>query len=244
LFWNKKGLNSSTDLRTQLDLDNRPIAVAYTNMTYESSVAGKDKIFQDQFHWIQSLVKYFSAHTDFQLIIRIHPAEVRDSNWRPNESLYQFILTEIDYLPDNIRVIAPQDKVSSYSLGSLASIVLVYSSTIGIEMVDRGKAVITAAHVHYSNKGFTTDPTSKSGYFMAIENALQVYKPVSEHQRDQLIDYVAWLYARRLTPFEAMSHVEQGWPEIKVSNLDDICSPHHLGIQRILRLITEKKEWW
>ena len=244
LFWNKTGLTKKKPIREKLILDNRPLAVAYTNMTFESSVTCKDKVFEDQFHWLTSLVKFFTEHEALQLVVRIHPAEVRDSHWRQNESLYQFIINEFSPLPDNIKVVGPSDKISSYDLGEIADAVLVYSSTLGMELADRRKQVITAAYVHYSERGFTIDPSSKSEYFAAIEKFLNQRSELSTIQRQSLVDYVAWLFLKRLVPFEAISNNQNSRYQVNINKVEDLLLPKYKGIQKITRLITDGTIWW
>ena len=76
LFWDSKDLHQNSNLRSEIGLDARPLAVAYTSLTFESSVVGKDRAFKDQFEWISALIKWFADRPACQLAIRIHPAEV------------------------------------------------------------------------------------------------------------------------------------------------------------------------
>jgi len=40
-------------------------------------------------------------------------------------------------------------------------------------MAERRKQVITAAHVHYAGRGFTSDPPASIEYFEALENCMK-----------------------------------------------------------------------
>lgn len=244
LFWSASGLTENKDLREQLHLTQAPLAVAYTNLTFESSVMNKDRMFNDQFHWLQDLVSFFGSHPEFQMVVRVHPAEVRDSDWRPNESLYSFLLEEMGTMPANIRVIGPHEDVSSYLLGTLANAVLVYSSTIGLELAERNMAVITAANVHYGGRGFTIDPATREEYFEAISSCLRDECSAPGEQRSLVVKYVAWLFGSRLTPIEALSPREEGWPQVNVSRISDLYLPTQGGINRVADLISGRGPWW
>ncbi|MFO7684766.1 MAG: hypothetical protein R6V60_01625 [Desulfobacterales bacterium] len=244
LFWSSKDLNSAEDLQKHLNLDSRPLAVAYTNMTFESSVICKNRVFVDQFEWLKKLIDFFREYSEFQLVIRLHPAEVRQSHWKTNESLYQFVMNELPKLPTNVRTVAPNEKISSYRLGKISDAVLVYSSSLGMELADLNKCVITAAHVHYSNHGFSIDPGSESEYFRSIQHALLNKASLSKNHRQHLVDYVAWLFLHRLTPFEALSEIQEGWPQVDISKLEDLVLSHYPGIQRIAGLISNGCKWW
>ncbi|MBN1472358.1 MAG: hypothetical protein JW925_11295 [Syntrophaceae bacterium] len=244
LFWSKNNLKVNENLHNMFDLDSRPIAVAYTNMTFESSVICKGRVFHDQFQWLEKLFVFFGLHQEFQLIIRIHPAEVRQSHWRPNESLYHFSNNNLRTIPGNVHIVEPDNKISSYAIGEVADAVLVYSSTLGMEMADRNKCVITAAHVHYANRGFTIDPNSESDFFASILDVMQGRYHLSKMHRQCLVDYIAWLFFHRLTPFEAISGIREGWPQVNVSDISDLLSARYPGIQRIAKLVSDGIKWW
>lgn len=241
LFWKKEDLNIIGNFRNELGFDDRPLATAYTNMTYESSVIGKDRAFSDQFYWLRSLLEFFKLHQEFQLAVRIHPAEARDSKWRPKESLFDYVRNELAEISSNIKIISPQDKISSYALGVNSDAILVYSSTLGIEMADRRKTVITAANVHYAGRGFTIDPSTEAEYFSTIDRVLRRYELPSEQCRENLVNYIAWLFFYRLVPFEAMTDVNGADRRITVRNLKQLSSKKHTGIQCMVDLILERK---
>lgn len=241
LYWSKRQTSWRSGLQ---DSDRRPSAVAFTNLTFESSVIGKDRVFAGQLEWLEALLGFFGEHPEWRLVVRIHPAEVRDSHWRPRESLYDF-LADKDALAPNVCVIAPQQKVSSYALGEAANAVLVYSSTIGMEMVDRGRTVITAAHSHYTGRGFTVDPETQAAYFEAITEALQ--KPQTSavvEDRKKLVDYVAWLFSRRLIPFEPVSSIGETWPRVNMKTPWALASPRNEGLNKLCALVAEGQRWW
>jgi hypothetical protein len=184
------------------------------------------------------------VHPNYQLAIRVHPAEVRQDHWRPNESLFDFIATELGPLPDNVHVIAPGAKLSSYELGSLARVVLVYSSTLGLEMADRRKRVITAAHAHYAGRGFTSDPATEKEYFSVLEEYMKSDSMLSEESRSALVNYVGWFMFRRLAPFEPFSDIRDDWPKVNVNRLAQLASSKLVGFQRICGFIADETPWW
>jgi hypothetical protein len=244
LFWTTSGLAENVDLRQQLGLDARPVACAYTNLTFESSVVGKDRAFSNQFEWITALVSWFRDHPSYQLVLRCHPAELRKDHWCPNESLTEFIKSELSPLPENIRLIGPDAGVSSYGLGMLSSVVLVYSSTLGLELAERGKSVITAAHVHYAGRGFTKDPLTSSEYFQCLGAELQIEFKQTAGAHQGLVDYLAWFMFRRLSQFEAILNVGESWPRIRVRRLKELGSSRMTGVLQICRLIADGSKWW
>lgn len=88
------------------------------------------------------------------------------------EPVAAFVSREIPVLPDNIRLITPDDPTSSYPLMVAADVALVYTSTAGMEAVLNGTPCITAATTQYGEKGFTFDPPDERSYFDLLEAVL------------------------------------------------------------------------
>src|SRR5207302_11237192 len=122
----------------------------------------------------------------------------------PNESLYDSVAMKVSARPENVRIVRPDEKISSYALGSFARVILVYSSTLGLEMAERRKRVITAAHVHYAGRGFTSDPHTAEEYFVALQQNMESDSVLRESARAALVNYVGWFMFRRLALFEPL----------------------------------------
>jgi hypothetical protein len=244
LFWNKATTADQQEVKQKVGLDQRPLAVAFTNLTYESSVVGKDRTFESQFKWIDELVRWFSRHSQFQLAVRCHPAEERKDHWKPTETITEHLRMTYRVLPENIKLIGPADTISSYSLGDLADAVLVYSSTIGLEFAEAGKPTVTAAHVHYADRGFTIDPRDPASYFSALYEHLSNHHGKCPHSTLLARDYVAWLMFKRTLPIEGISNMEEYWPHIGFSRLSDIDEVRAPNLHKWVNLISTGEKWW
>src|SRR5262249_54077080 len=63
-------------------------------------------------------------------------------------------------LPENVRLILPEEQVSTYSLMDMATAGLVFGSTAGLEMACQGVPVVHAGIGIYKNAGFTHELTA------------------------------------------------------------------------------------
>jgi hypothetical protein len=244
LFWDASTMATQQDVRLKVGLDDRPIAVAFTNLTYESSVIGKERAFKSQFHWIDQLLKWFSENPQFQLVVRCHPAEERTDHWRPQETITDHLRANHAHLAENIKIVNPSNKLSSYSLGNLANIILVYSSTIGLEFAEDRKTTLTAAHVHYGDRGFTIDPPDSSAYFSVLHEQLSGRGDNFPHGSVLARDYIAWLLFKRTLLIEGIANMEDYWPSInarRLSDLDKKCAPN---LHNWVQLMTCGQKWW
>ncbi len=220
-----------------------PMAVLYPNLTFESSVVGRDRVFTDQFKWLDRVIAHFRTHQEWRLIIRFHPGEMLTGAWRTNESLEAYVRERHAALPENVTLVSARNPLSSYELGQSARVVLVYSSTLGLELAERGKAVIAAAHVHYAERGITHDPRDESEYFALLDSLMAGSVPLTDPEPALVRRYVAWLFFRRFLMMEPLGDtLKEGFPEVKVRSLRKLRRMPNFGA--VVRLIEKGEEWW
>ncbi|MBI2604808.1 MAG: hypothetical protein HYW49_01885, partial [Deltaproteobacteria bacterium] len=136
----------------------KPVFSLFTNLTWDTAVFGKNKAFSSMKDWIAQAIRVFSARPDLQLVIRVHPAEVRIEKQATRERIADFIRGTFPKLPANIKIVNSDSPLSSYTLANLSKAILVYTTTLGMELPARtGIASIVSGIVHYSGKGFTFD---------------------------------------------------------------------------------------
>jgi hypothetical protein len=147
----------SDDVRTRLGLaPDRKLLVAYTSSLDElvSSILCREVVgdpvpassqpFANQIEWLQALIAHVEPRTDVQLVVRVHPREaanLRESVTSQNLSSLRRVL---DRRFQNCKIIWPQDPLSSYDLGESADLVLVSTSSIGLEFARMGVPVLGA----------------------------------------------------------------------------------------------------
>ena len=102
----------------------------------------------------------------------MHPAETKLPGKQTREPLAAHIESRFPDLPSNVRLIGPEDPVSSYSLMDDCDLGLVFTSTTGVELALRGKPVIVAGRSHYRGKGFSVDVSDPDEFETALDHAL------------------------------------------------------------------------
>jgi hypothetical protein len=139
-----------------LGLDPRvPTAVLFTNLVWDTAVFGRDVGFDSITDWLRESVEWFRAHPDRQLVIRIHPAEDLRPSQESREKLSDVVKNLT--LPPNVVFVPSAATISSYALMDVASAVMVYTSTTGLEAALSGTRVLVGARVYYGKRGFTMD---------------------------------------------------------------------------------------
>lgn len=148
------------------------LVTLFTNLTWDSAVIGKELAYPSIQAWIAAVVEAMAARPEHELVIRLHPAEVKLPGKWTREPVLPFLLDRFPELPPNVRVIAPDDPTSSYPLMEASDLGLVFTSTTGMELALAGVPVIVAGETHYRGKGFTIDVESPEEFLDALDAAL------------------------------------------------------------------------
>jgi hypothetical protein len=142
-------------LKRELGLPpHRRLISMFTNITWDSACLNKDIAFPNADEWIRHAVRTARDDSDLQLVIRVHPAEASLGTLEPARGA---VAHEFPELPDNVRFVGADEQINSYALLDASDVVLVYTSTTGLEAAVRGKPVVVAGDTHYRARGFTHD---------------------------------------------------------------------------------------
>jgi hypothetical protein len=205
-YW-PKILEDRKAIRSRLHLDeNKKIAVAFPNITWDMAVLNREIVFESMFDWLRETIAYYIKHPEAQLVVRIHPAEVR---------------RHFPELPAHIKIVESASPISSYTLIAMAEKTLVYTSTLGLEAALQGKEVVVSARTHYRGKGFTIDPISREEYFRAlVAGAGQEADTIRERARR----YAYALFFDAHIPFKSVSEKSLGALDFNLRSLPELWS--------------------
>lgn len=146
-------------------VEKKKTALLATNVTWDAACLGKGVAFENIEEWVLHTIVFFAQNSEWQLIIKIHPAEVSKILPEARERICQVVLEKYDgMLPDNIVIIDADAPVSVYELLEFVNLGIVYTTTVGLEMSCNRIPVITVADAPYRNKGFTWDPVNVKEY--------------------------------------------------------------------------------
>jgi Capsule polysaccharide biosynthesis protein len=157
-------------IRTELNLSaDRPLIVLFTNVSWDLFVAERDFAFDGQMKWIAATFDFIRRHPEFDLVVRAHPAEIVPK-FQTRGRIVQQIEERFAPVPSNVRLIGPESTISSDSLRSMASLNLVYCSSVGMEAIIAGQPVLICGNPYYARKGFTINVDSPSQYDRLLED--------------------------------------------------------------------------
>ena len=208
------------------------LVALFPNLTWDSAVIGQTVAFDRIQDWLTSTVEYFAAHPEHLLVIRLHPAETKLPGKQTREPLGAHLAARFPVLPENVRVIAPEDNTSSYPLMEACDVGLVFTSTTGLELAMTGKPVIVTGRTHYRDKGFTIDADSPAHYEKLLDEVLD--DPTRFAPDATLVRRYAHLFFFGM-PFESPGVVEHvpGLAQITVTDLDELRPGRNASLDRL-----------
>jgi len=174
-------------LRDRLRIDlGRPVVVAFTSSPDElnsielwSSAVGIDLAtfpdpFDSQIAWLEYTAEALASEPSSPLlVVRLHPREGSRGGSEAQSEHLRLLRTRLEHRPE-LRVIWPDDAISSYDLGEIATCVNTSWSSLGQEFSRAGAEVVRAfgMKVPIPLGVFSRYSASKQGYSAELRRSL------------------------------------------------------------------------
>jgi hypothetical protein len=202
----------------------RPLVVMFCNIMWDSAVLEREIAFAGMGEWVIQGVNWARRHPEVDLVVRIHPAEIKLRNHPTRERMADHIARPVPVLPTNVRVLQADDPTSSYVLMDEAVLGFVYSSTVGLELAARGVPVLVAADTHYRGRGFTIDPNTEHDYWTEADRLIS--NPPDMQERDRIRElarrYAVLLFFRFHNVLGAVTEDGRSSPRIRAVQASDL----------------------
>jgi hypothetical protein len=210
----------------------QPTIGLLTSVIWDAALHYRDNAFPDMLSWIFATIDYFSQRSDLQLMIRVHPAEIQGG--LPSR---QKVLDEINNrykrVPQNIILIPPESRLSTYSLMQKCDSVLIYNTKTGIELAAMGIPVIVAGEAWIRNKGISTD-VSEPGEYRQVLDQLPQGQRMSEADTLRAKKYAYHFFFRRMIPLEFMEPAQGNPPyRLQLNSLESLKPGKSRGLDLI-----------
>lgn len=215
----------------------KPTIGLLTNVFWDAQLHYAKNCFENMLEWVIETIRYFIDREDLQLIIRIHPAEIRGSV-PSRQPIAAEIRKVFEKLPKHIFIIEPDDPLSTYALMRSFHTALIYATKTGLELTSTGIPVIVAGEAWIRNKGVTLDATSKDQYFSFLKKLPEKLYEVDIRRAKQ---YANHFFFRRMIPISFIEPLPS-WPPftLKVESLDDLQEGNDRGLDTICNGILNK----
>lgn len=244
IWFHEKPEEEMAKIAQGLGLDpGKPIIGLLTNVIWDAQLHFKANAFANMLDWITETIKYFAGRKELQLVIRVHPAEIRGTV-KSRQRVLDEINKRFGELPPNIFVIGPDSPISTYVAMEACDSVIIYGTKTGVELIARGIPVIVAGEAWVRNKGLTSDANTQKEYF-GILDSLPFGKRLDRENVLRARKYAYHFFFRRMIPLP-MVIPNEGFPPFKVSlknGASDLTPGTSLGLDVICQGILEGKEF-
>jgi hypothetical protein len=244
IWFHKNPCEELSAIAAELGVDfSRPCIGMLTNVIWDAQLHYRANAFSNMIDWTLRTIQYFSERPDLQLIIRIHPAEIRGTI-PSRQPLLLEIRKAFPKLPGNVFVIPPESKISTYAVMLQCNAVIIYGTKTGVELSSRGIPVIVAGEAWIRGKGLTMDASSPKQYFELLDQ-LPLSDGLSAKDTQRARKYAYHFFFRRMIPLPFMIHQPGDWPpyRLALTNLDDLLPGKSLGLDVICNGILTGSEF-
>ena len=180
-----------------LDLG-KPIIGMLSNVVWDAQLHYPANAFVSQADWAVRTIEYFRARPELQLLLRVHPAEVRGTS-PSRQPLAAEIARLVPDLPPNVFIVPPESPVSTYAAMAGCDSVLIYGTKMGVELTPLGIPVVVAGEAWIKNKGLTLDAATPEDY-LRILDSLPLGRRLEPDVVERARKYAYHFFFRRMIP--------------------------------------------
>jgi Capsule polysaccharide biosynthesis protein len=233
-------LQEREQLAAELGLDTtRPVVGLLTNVLWDAQLYYESQAFPDMLEWLWVTIDYFVQHPELQLIVRIHPHEVKIGNRQPVEPELR---RRYPRLPANVHVIPFDHPYNTYALMSLCRAVLIYGTKTGVELAAMGTPVIVAGEAWIRGKGISYDASTREGYLRWLD-AIPELSRLDDEAIARARRYAYHYFFRRMIPLRSVDPDGGIPPTLTISTLDELRPGVDRGLDVICRGILEGNDF-
>ena len=220
-----------------LDL-NRPTVALLTNVMWDAQLHYPANAFASMLDWVLQTIEYFKGRPDLQLLIRVHPAEIRGTA-TSRQPLVPELVKAFPVLPPNVFVIPPESQVSTYAAVAGVNAAIIYGTKTGVELTSVGIPTIVAGEAWIRNKGLTLDASSPGDYF-EILGRLPLAERMPPEQVERARKYAYHFFFRRMVPVPCMVPTKAVPPfKVAIDGIEDLLPGRQPGLDVICDGILE-----
>jgi hypothetical protein len=243
IWFHEKPQEELSVIATELGIDfSKPCVGLLTNVIWDAQLHYRANAFPNLVEWVLQTIRYFRDRPELQLIIRVHPAEIRGTlpSRQPMTAEIQRAFPE---LPENVFVIPPESQVSTYAVMMECNAVTIYGTKTGVELTSLGIPTIVAGEAWIRNKGITMDASSREEYFKLLDG-LPFKERLNQALTQRARKYAYHFFFRRMIPLSFMEPSTGPAPyRLEIQSLDQLLPGREVGLDVICDGILEGTEF-
>jgi hypothetical protein len=243
IWFHEKPEEDLSRIASELGVDfNLPCIGMLTNVMWDAQLHYRANAFPNMLEWVIQTIRYFISRPELQLLIRVHPAEIRGT-LPSRQPLVAEIQRVFPNLPKNIIVIPPESQVSTYAAMGQCDTVIIYGTKTGVELTSMGIPTIVAGEAWIRNKGITRDAANAAEYFQLLDELPQG-KRLDESVIQRARTYAYHFFFRRMIPLSFMRESNVGSPfRLELDGIEQLLPGRDPGLDVICDGILNGKEF-
>lgn len=174
------------ELRRDLGLDSRKIAVLFSHVLWDASMFYGSDVFDDQGQWFAETIRLAAQDDSVQWLVKLHPAlywKHRNEGIEAEPAELSMIRDAVGELPDHMRLVSPDADIANADLFELVDVGVTIRGTVALELPPLGVPVLTAGTSDFTGHGFTLDAADRAEYERNVRGIAQLGKLDSEQTR-------------------------------------------------------------
>lgn len=220
----------------KLKKQNKKIIFLFTNVYWDIGLSDQGGLYKDVVSWTIDTIKILSQSNNLHIFIKTHPAEINKS--APSiTSLEDVIRKKLKKIPENVTFIKPSYKINAYKLSKKIDLGVIFTGTLGIEMILLGVPIIAVGSVPYGKLNFAIIPKNKKEYkhqLLIKKNA----KPVIKSKMLKIYSY--FYFIKSSIPWNLTPYAQgQRFNGFKFESLDEIYPNRNKYLDHICNCITD-----
>lgn len=208
----------------------------FTNVIFDTSQAHANTLFEDMFDWLDLVLVKAAQHPETLFVIRAHPDEMRAGKSSQESVVSWAAEQDLARLP-NLRIIGPEETLSSYELIQRSKFSLVYNSSIGLEAALLGVPVLCAGKARYTQYPIVFYPDTRAQYEQLLEQFLADREikvpPAYQENARKFLFYQLYRASLPFTDF-LFEHSTPGYVQLKKITWRDLEPGKSAVIDRII----------
>jgi len=203
------------DIAKEIGADfSKPCVGMLTNVMWDAQLHYPANAFPNMLEWVLQTISYFAKRPELNLIIRVHPAEVRGVQ-PSRQPITDEIKKAFPRIPANVFIIPPESRISTYAAMLRCDSAIIYGTKTGVELTSVGLPVIVAGEAWIRNKGVTMDAVSAADYFKMLDK-LPLREKLDDATRKRARMYAYHFFFRRMIPVKVIEPVSMH-PSLRVN---------------------------
>lgn len=205
----------------------KPCIGMLTNVMGDGAILQPSSAFPDMLEWVFQTLKYFAQRPELQLIIRVHPAEVRGTDLSRQPVIGE-IQRVFPTLPPNVFIVPPENPINTYALMDKCDSVIIYATKTGIELTSMGIPVVVGGDSWVRNKGISLDASTAEEYIKLLDR-LPLGRRLSASETQRARKYAYHYFFRRMIPLPLFEPVRADF-RLTIASLDELMPGRSIGL--------------